>query len=151
MHSESWSWIMAQLGPAAFVDGKCIVEMNNSDTTEVKKHEIEKSLRNPKGHIRLVIVSAALGRGANYPAISRVIFLKPPLSLEDLFQFAGRAARGIDEFGVIFVYWISADVPSNRATASLRDWLFCAASACRRQIAEDYFRFPSIIIFAYLF
>ena len=109
------------------------------------KAYIEQSLRDPNGHIRLVIVSASLGRDANYPNIHRVIFLKSPRSLEELEQFAGRAGRlrhGQDYIADIIVYWRIIDVPKNRTSKGMLRWLHCPSTECRRQISLDYFKFP---------
>ena len=55
--------------------------MYHGDSFLSAKASVEASLQDPEGRIRLVFVSSALGRGANYPGINRLIFLRPPYSL----------------------------------------------------------------------
>jgi superfamily II DNA helicase RecQ len=129
--------------------------MYHSGTSSRLKKAIENDLRDPYGAVRLVVVSAALGRGANFPGIQKVIFLKAPLSLEELWQAAGRAGRRapgqeFSETAVITVFYRMLDVPKGRAAESLRRWLQLASGAdlgafrqesCRRAMAAEYFAF----------
>jgi len=123
-----------------------LVASYHSGCTRARKTEIEHDLQERDGHFRLVVVSAALGRGANFPAIHRVIFLKAPLSLEDLWQVAGRAGRQDPGLALITVWWLPLDVPKDKAAQSLRKWLQLQAgvdrtTCCRRAQALAYFAF----------
>ena len=99
MHSQAHHYITQQLGGDAWIgstrtDAHALVTMHPSNqVTEQMKRDIEEDLRNPDGHFRIIIVSAALGRGANFPQIQRLIMLKCPLTLEALLQIAGRTGR----------------------------------------------------------
>jgi len=123
--------------------------MYHGDVTRGMKEQIERDLRDEDGHFRLVIVSSALGRGANFPCIQRLIFLRAPLSLEgtvlvfkryksrfltkypvvlfcadvDLWQVAGRAGRRTTDLALITVYWSPADVRKNVAAPAMIRWL----------------------------
>ena len=142
-HSEAYEYMLAELGRQAYTaDGKRMVEMYHKDSSDKKKKEIEASLRDSSGHVRIVIVSSALGRGANFPAIPEVIFLQPPLSLEELYQAAGRAGRDTKAMAQITVYFQGADIPKNRASRSLIAWIRCKTDHCRRKVGLDYFAFP---------
>ena len=116
--------------------------MYHKDSSDTKKQEIEASLRDVDGHVRIVIVSSALGRGANFPSIPEVIFIQPPLSLEELYQAAGRAGRDTKDIAHITVYFQGADIPKNRASRSLIEWIRCSEEGCRRKVGLDYFAFP---------
>ena len=175
MHASAYHYVLRKLRGAAYLpaaDGgelpeaercpaTCLLTMYHGDTYEPLKKQIEADLRNTSGHYRLVFVSSALGRGANFPAIAHIIFLKAPYTLEDLWQVAGRAGRQTELIAFIDVYWRPSDVPRHKASDAMRRLLRMTkhivydsdesdhsdASAglrlnCRRRAIWQYFRFP---------
>jgi hypothetical protein len=114
-----------------------------------------KTLRDPHEVVRVVVVSAALGRGANFPRIIRMIFVRPTLWLEA----AGRCAKDTDLLAHISVYWKPRDVPSHNASTSMRRFLDCSPLSdifgllfpafCRRLIVE-YMACRRLIILKYV-
>ena len=157
---------MSTEGAPAEDPGVRIVMMYHGETRDEMKRHIETSLRDPHGVVRVVVVSAALGRGANFPRILRMIFVRPTLWLEEFWQAAGRCARDTDLLAHISVYWKPRHVPSHKASTSMRRFLDCsplpdifgllfpafcrrliveymgAEDACRRLIILKYFAFP---------
>jgi superfamily II DNA helicase RecQ len=79
--------------------------------------------------VRVVVVSSAMGRGANFPKIAKVLFFHCPSSLEDLIQAGGRAGRDTTELAEVVVYYQKKDIPKNRSTLAIHRWIFCADDA----------------------
>ena len=99
---------------AMSLDKAALVTMYHGDCSVTKRKQIEADLRDPNGAIRLVIVSSALGRGANYPNINRLIFLRAPLSLVCArILFRGIEARSLTKH-------VRSDTAQNSASTLVR-------------------------------
>ena len=146
-HNAAYRYLMSELGAQANDDdGNVMIAKYHSKSGSAHKRAIETSLRDPSGSIRVVVCSSALGRGANYPDISKVIFLHCPSSLEELWQFGGRAGRSTDGSVPLraegIVYYTNSDIPSDHASRSLIAFVNLPRSGCRREYSLNYFRFP---------
>lgn len=142
-HSEIYSYLKSELGDQVYDRlGRPMVTAYHSKSSQDNKDMIERSLTDLHGHVRVVVVSSAMGRGANYPGITKVLFLQCPLSLEEAYQGGGRGGRDTDQQAEAIIYYVNSDIPSNRAAKSLREFVHLGPDDCRRQFGLRYFRFP---------
>ena len=93
--------------------------MYHGDTCEPLKKQIEADLRNTTGHYRLVFVSSALGRVQIFLQ-SLISFCSKLLTLEDLWQVAGRTVQHAELIAFIDGYWRPSDNPRHKASDAMR-------------------------------
>ena len=78
-----------------------------------------------RSNLRLVLAAVALGMGLNAPCIQRIIYCRPPTTMEKYMQEIGRAGRNGQEADAIMFYNMS-DVSKSRKgfTTAMREF-FC--------------------------
>ena len=67
--------------------------MYHSGTADHNKDVIIKSMTDPKGVVRVVFATVALGMGVHLATLNAVIYYGAPHSLDNYFQECGRAGR----------------------------------------------------------
>ena len=117
--------------------------MYNGNRDATMKAKIEADLRDPNGHLRVVVVSSAMGRGSNFPGIHHIIFLVAPKTLEDFRQAVGRTGRNSNSIARVDAYWLGVDIPKNKAHEAMIRFLRNPDRLCRHVIMMRYFAFPS--------
>ena len=118
--------------------------MFHANTPQHIKEVVLQSLTHPKGVVRIVFATIALGMGVNLRDVNTVIHYGAPLSIDDYFQESGRAGRSGGEAKSI-VYWKPIDCPVRREPTNTRDHEAIAvrsylenATVCRRKWLLDY-------------
>ena len=114
--------------------------MFHAKTDEYNKDVIMKSLANPKGVVRVVFATMALGMGVSFTGLTTTIHYGAPRSLDDYFQESGRAGRQ-GEQSTSTIFWKPMDaplktdqtIPRNVEIAAVRRFLE-STSDCRRYI-----------------
>ena len=152
--SDLFAHFLFHLGPASYyptgaaeVSDNRLFGMYHSCTPQYNKDIILESLRDPKGVVRIVFATIALGMGIDLQDINTIIHYGAPRSLEDYFQESGRGGRnGSDAQSVVF--WKPRDChikakPStthDQELIDVRNYLE-NTSECRRKILLKYFDF----------
>ena len=119
--------------------------MYHSCTPQHNKDVILQSLRDPKGVVRVVFATVALGMGIDLQDLNTVIHYGAPRSLEDYFQESGRGGRsGCSAQSV--VYWKPRDCPVKSKPSTTHDQEVIDVrrylentSECRRKLLLKYF------------
>ena len=109
--SDLFAHFLYSLGPSSYyppgaaeLSENRLFGMYHSCTPQHNKDIILHSLRDPKGVIRVVIATVALGMGINLQDVNTVVHYGAPRSLEEYFQESGRGGRsGCSARSV--VYW----------------------------------------------
>ena len=119
--------------------------MFHASTPEKNKETILKSLTDPKGVVRVVFATVALGMGINLRGVNTIIHYVAPHSIDDYFQESGRGGR-TGESARSIVYWKRTDCPLRKQLHTVRDREVAAVrryldndSLCRRYWLLDYF------------
>ena len=119
--------------------------MYHSCTPQHNKDVILESLRDPKGVVRVVFATVALGMGIDLKDVNTVIHYGAPRSLEDYFQESGRGGRsGYDAQSI--VYWMPRDCPVRAQPSTTHDQELIDVrqylenkTECRRKVLLKYF------------
>ena len=119
--------------------------MFHASTPQHNKEVILKSLLDPKGVVRVVFATVALGMGINLRDVNTIIHYGAPHSLEDYFQESGRGGRS-GGAAVSTIFWKPVDCPVRKQPTTLRDHELITVrryvenvTACRRKWLLDYF------------
>ena len=84
--------------------------MYHSCTPQLNKEVILKSLRDPKGVVRVIFATVAIGLGIDLQDVNTILHYGAPRSFDDYFQESGRGGRsGCNAKSV--VYWKPCDCP----------------------------------------
>ena len=96
--------------------------MYHANTPEHNKHVILKSLVSPKGVVRVVFATVALGMGVDLHVrdVNYVIHYGAPQSINDYFQESERGGRRGENAKAI-IYWKPADCPYKCEPVTTRD------------------------------
>ena len=119
--------------------------MYHAKTDDYNKDVIMKSLADPKGVVRVVFATMALGMGVSFTGLTTTIHYGAPRSLDDYFQESGRAGRQ-GEQSTSTIFWKPSDAPlkkdltntRNAEVATVRKFVE-NSSDCRRYMLLNYF------------
>ena len=119
--------------------------MYHSCTPQHNKDVILQSLRDPKGVVRVVFATVALGMGIDLRDVNTVIHYGAPRSLEDYFQESGRGGRSGGSARSV-VFWKPRDCPVKVKPSTTRDQEVIDvrrylenSSECRRKVLLNHF------------
>ena len=94
--------------------------MFHSSTPQHNKDVIMRSLAEPKGVVRVVFATVALGMGVNFSDINQIVHYGAPQSIDDYFQESGRCGRdGGNAKSVIF--WKRSECPAKKEIKTTHD------------------------------
>lgn len=119
--------------------------MFHSSTPQHNKDVIAASLLDPRGVVRVVFATIALGMGVDLQGVNTIVHYGAPGSIEDYFQESGRGGRsGVDATST--VYWVAADCPKrdkpstlhHRELNEVRSYLE-NSTVCRRKWLLEHF------------
>ena len=145
-------FVLFHLGPASYypsgsaeVSDNRLFGMYHSCTPQYNKDIILESLRDPKGVVRIVFATIALGMGINLQDVNTIIHYGAPRSLDDYFQESGRGGRsGGDARSV--VYWKPRDCPIKAKPSTTHDQELIDVrqyleniNECRRKLLLSHF------------
>lgn len=119
--------------------------MFHAKTPQHSKDIILQSLTDPKGIVRVVFASVAMGMGIDLKGVDTIIHYGAPSSIEDYFQASGRGGRSGASARSI-VYWKPSDCPRRKAPVTqhehevndVRSYVE-NSSVCRRLWLNQYF------------
>ena len=134
-----------ELGDNSFYLSNWLFGMFHSGTSDHNKDVIIKSMCDPKGIVKVVFATIALGMGVNLASLNKVIHYGAPRSLDDYFQEYGRTGRS-GEHAYSIIYWFSPDAPRYKDTSDhykqetvlVRDYLE-NTETCRKTQLLKYF------------
>ena len=122
------------------VNSRLFAEFHASTSTRMRE-DILQEIKKENPRIRVIFATAALGMGVNAPAITQVIHIGPPSSMENYIQEVGRAGRNGNQSHAI-IYYNKLDISEKMTTVEpvIKD--YCRATLCYRQLILRYFDFP---------
>ncbi|XP_062577127.1 ATP-dependent DNA helicase RecQ-like [Saccostrea cucullata] len=109
------------------------VEYGSEELRELIFHQISSE----KSPLRIILASSALGMGADFGLVERIVHAGPPKSTEAYIQQVGRAGRTGKQATAI-LFFNNSDVGRPEMSKTMK--AFCKnESTCRRKMLNDYF------------
>ncbi len=119
--------------------------MFHASTPQHSKDVITRSLQDPRGVVRVVFASVAMGMGVDLQGVNFIIHYGAPSSIEDYYQASGRGGRSGDS-AYSTIYWEPKDCPMREepSTAHHRELIVVRkylenSSMCRRKWLLEHF------------
>lgn len=149
---DLYAHFLYSLGPSSYfpvgapeLSENRIFGMYHSCTPQHNKDVILESLRNPKGIVRVVFATVALGMGIDLQDVNTIIHYGAPRSLEDYFQESDRGGRSRSS-ALSVVYWKPRDCPVKMKPSTTHDHVLIDVRRylentveCRRKVLLRYF------------
>nr|XP_034326053.1 Bloom syndrome protein homolog [Crassostrea gigas] len=111
------------------------VEYGSEKLRELIFHQISSE----DSPLRIILASSALGMGADFGRVERIVHAGPPKSIEAYIQQVGRTGRTGKQATAI-LFFNNSDVGRPEMNKTMKS--FCRnESTCRRKILNDYFGF----------
>jgi superfamily II DNA helicase RecQ len=85
--------MLDRLKDKAFVDGKQLIDIFVSKTSETAKKDVQEIFSSPTSHIRCLIATKAFGMGIDIPDIELIVHWGVSSSVLDYWQEVGRCGR----------------------------------------------------------
>lgn len=126
--------IIAQMGTAAFADGRRLIEQYSADYLEMDRHRVEDRMFNDPS-LRLLISTIGFGIGMDCPDIDHVILWGAPNTILEYWQIVGRAGRdGRQCLSTMYVYPASLI----KASAEMKELVQNGGSKCLRSMVLEH-------------
>lgn len=116
-----------------------------AESKHTHTYEITTSLQDPRGVVRVVFASVAMGMGVDLQGVNSIIHYGAPSSIEDYFQASGRGGRSGDSAHST-IYWEPKDCPMRKepSTTHHRELIVVRkylenSSVCRRKWLLEHF------------
>lgn len=117
----------------------------HKDYTTAMKLHIVTELKKEKPKLRLILATVALGMGLDAPGIVRIVYCRPPTTLEKYFQEIGRAGRR-GQKAIATMYINNNDLAKHRKGLSEAMVKYCKGNhGCFRLQLLQYFGFDKAI------
>ena len=143
--SDLYSHFLFELGDQAYyptcsekIPENRLIGMYHSRTNEHNKGVVLASLTMPRGTVRIVFATVALGMGVHLSEADTILHYGAPSSIDDYFQGSGRGGRSGKQAKSI-IFWTPRDCPLKKEPKTPRDHELAAVrkylelTTCRRK------------------
>jgi superfamily II DNA helicase RecQ len=141
-----YNFFKMELGQSLYCPGKPklagyrLIAMYHSSTDPDIKNIVTNSLSDPKGYIRVVIATSALGMGVDIKGLHIVINYGPPNCIVSYYQAFGRAGRDGEQSHAVLLYH---GTQLRKCDSDMLRYL--KHNGCRRELLLNFFDTTSSI------
>ena len=150
--SDLYAHFLFELGDRAYypmgsekIPENRVIAMFHSRTNEENKKIVLASLTKPKGTVRIVFATVALGMGIHLADADTILHYGAPTSIDDYCQSSGRGGRSGGQAKSI-IFWKPRDCPRKKDPTTPHDHEMAAVrsylelkTTCRRKWLLGYF------------